>query len=99
MVENAVKLNFRKELSWIEIEGVVSYINKYFKENYRIDDAWYKFGLPYTSSGEFILLANTNCTFEIDEGIYLVFFTLTENNQIIAIGEDRENNYYYYWLW
>ena len=89
---------FKKEWSWVETEGVMSYLSKAFKENYRIKDIDSKFGLPYTSSSDFAMISNTNCQFEIEHGINLDCFALTDNDYpiIVAIGSDNDGNDFFY---
>jgi hypothetical protein len=89
---------FKKEWSWLETEGIMAYLQKLFKENYRIRNIDEKFGLPYTSSSDFAVISNTNCQFEIESGINLDGFAIIDNDYpyIIALGTDNEENDYFY---
>lgn len=82
--------NFKKELSYFEILGIKQYLKEFF------DNPEDLFGLPYISSGKFAELSNTNSPYEIEPGIKLEYFALTENKILVAVGWDSEENEYYY---
>lgn len=88
----------KKEWSEIEAKGVEAILQEYFKENHRIKNIGDYFGLAYTSSSDFAALWNTNKNFEIEIGIKLIGFVITENNILLALGEDQEENNYLYRL-
>ena len=86
------KLKLKKEWSEIETKGAEAIIQEYFSEYHSIKDTSDKFGLAYTSSGDFAALWNTNTIYEIEKGIKLIGFAITENNILVAIGEDQQEN-------
>ena len=91
-------LKLKNEWSDIEVAGVEKLVQEYFSEYTKIKNVIDFFGLPYTSSSSFAALWNTNTTFTIEEGINLIGFAITENNILVAIGEDSEENNYLYRL-
>jgi len=98
------KPEFKQEWNWLETEGVMSYLQTKFKENYNIRDIEDKFGLPYTSTGIYAEISNTNCEFEIEPGIQLRYFAIHDNGNRpeyplpIAVGWDDDENEYFYMI-
>ena len=92
------KIKLKKEWSEIETEGAKAIIEKYFNEYHSIKNTENFFGLAYTSSSDYAALWNTNSNFEIEEGIKLEGFAITDNDILTANGEDREGNNYFYRL-
>lgn len=89
--------DFKQEWNHWEHTGVLATLRKGFKRRYLILDCDDFFGLPYTSSGAFAGIWNTNDgTWTDSEGRHLDSFMLTKNNVLLARFEDDNENGVYY---
>lgn len=90
--------DFKKQWSDVSTVFLIKRLEYWFRENYDIENVEEVFGLPYTDTSECAMLSNTNCLFEIQDGINLDFFTLTDKYEIVAVGSDFNSNEYCFYL-
>lgn len=86
--QNIKNITLKKTWSNLEYLGYKTQINIFFQENFEIKNATEELQLI---SGDYFdnqaLFPNKN--FEIEEGINLSSFVITENNVLIMIGENH----------
>lgn len=88
--------DFKKEWNPLEYYATMDILKNKFRKHYKIYNIEDKFGLPYTSSSSFAMISNTNTIFEIEKGLNLEYFVITNNSMIIAVFEDQNNNERFY---
>ncbi len=88
---------FKKEWSRIEHEGVLSMIEQWHRENNSSRETAEDFyGLPYTSTGVYATVSNTNTQHEIIPDYFVQFFAITNNNLLVLIAwNDKEEEMHF----
>ena|SRR5690554_2941289 len=94
------ELNFKKDMSNIEIEGVIAIVCNYKYQNgdlygYDIDSG----DFYYTSSSSYAMLSIDFLTYvddETDTHLTVSHFAITESDMLIMVCHDDYENYYYF---
>src|SRR5690554_3851263 len=94
------ELNFKKDMTNIEIEGVIAIVKNYKYNNgdlygYDVDSG----DFIYTSSSSYAMLGIDGLTYvdeESDTHLTVSHFGITENNMLIMVCHDDYENYFYY---
>ena len=89
------EVEFKKDLSNIEIKGIKSIVDT-LQEAYIINANSDGLGLAYTSSTSYAMLGVCNGGNFKYEGNQISHFSITENNMLIMVCEDGKENLYYY---
>lgn len=79
------------EMTDEQIKKVMGVVSRHFDRN-----AEYTFGMPYTSSGSFAGLWNTNCTWDVGGGREIQGFTLAKDNRVIMITHTEDETEYWF---
>lgn len=94
------EIEFKKDMSNIEIEGVIAIVKNYKYNNgelygYDIDSG----DFIYTSSSSYAMLSVDGLTYlddELDTHLTVSHFAISENDMLIMVCHDDDENYYYY---
>lgn len=87
--------DFKKKWSEIELRGVKSILQEFFKEYHEIENFSDYFAIGYSSSSEYAMLNCQNKEFAI-HGAQISHFALTQDNKIVAVAFDSNDNYRFF---
>lgn len=107
--ETRKRLIFKKEWSHVEHLGVVRLIWEEFNvadkegifddsSSSDIEGMERYFGFAYTSSGVAAELSICNVEHEIEDGIFMRSFFLTDNHRVVLWATDEQDKEYYYFV-
>lgn len=87
------EIEFKKDMSNIEIEGVIAIVKNLYDYSINGDD------FVYTSSSSCAMLSIDGLTYlddELDTHLTVSHFAISENDMLIMVCHDDDENYYYY---